>query len=46
LKILCTRKRRGRNRSVEKGSGMRKTEENNISGKENSNKYKETDLKR
>jgi hypothetical protein len=41
-----TGKWRGRNRSIEKGSGGRKTEENDISARTNSKKYKETDLKR
>jgi hypothetical protein len=46
LKVIYTGKWRGRNRSIEEGNGFSKHEENNISGRVNSRKYKETDLKR
>jgi hypothetical protein len=46
LKVFDTGKWRGRNGSIEVGSGFSKHEENNISGRVNSRKYKETDLNR
>jgi hypothetical protein len=45
LKVIYTGKWRGRSGSLEEGSGFSKHEENNISRRVNSKKYKETDLK-
>jgi hypothetical protein len=45
LKITYAGNWRWRNRSIKKGSVMRKTEENNISARAYRKKYKERDLK-